>query len=428
MRQHRLDRARHVDAVAPPHGLPVERRRRAARTPPRRRCGRTGAAPSPSRSTEIASSKSVALAGSIVKVGSAVRSRRGVGRSSIRAPRRPPGLALHGAREAAVRVRARRSSASTTSRATSGRPSERTTSRRAPRPRRAHDRAHQHEVADPQVPAPAQVDRHPAARARRTAPPPSTARAGQEPTRAGGSARTAAGIRRLHLVRARLRSGERRRARDRAPRRAACRGSSRARTSGRDALAVQVAARPACSSCRRPGRARRRWRGRRSARRRPCRRSCGPTTGAPRRSCRAAVTISDALAVPRSTSTTTGLRVDHVAGRLEDPLRPRAPLGRHDRAVRDERARHQHRLVQQAAAVRAQIEHEALCATALEAPQLASPAHRARRSMNDASSTTPSFRPPARRSSPSTTGTGSARAAPAARACAPLALRIVRRT
>ena len=62
-------------------------------------------------------------------------------------------------------------------------------------------------------------------------------------------------------------------------------------------------------------------------------------------------------------------------------------------------ARHEHRLVQQAAAVGAQVEHEALGAPrARGCLQLATRAARARRSMNDASCTTPSFLPPTRRS------------------------------
>ena len=83
MGQHRLDRPRHVGAVGAAAGLEVERR-----------AGRTWAAtsamwiqtraPSPSRRAETASSKSRALAGSTVKVGSAVRSRRRPARSPAR--------------------------------------------------------------------------------------------------------------------------------------------------------------------------------------------------------------------------------------------------------------------------------------------------------------------------------------------------------
>ena len=54
----------------------------AARGRRRRRCGSRGASPSPSRRAETASSKSRAVAGSTVKVGRSVRSRRGPRRDS----------------------------------------------------------------------------------------------------------------------------------------------------------------------------------------------------------------------------------------------------------------------------------------------------------------------------------------------------------
>ena len=86
-----------------------------------------------------------------------------------------------------------------------------------------------------------------------------------------------------------------------------------------------------------------------------------PTTSARSRSCSAPVTISDAdaeLAVDEHDDRDLG--VDRVARRLEHALRARAPVGRDDRAVGDEDARDQHRLVQQPAAVVAQVEHDAL--------------------------------------------------------------------
>ena len=86
-----------------------------------------------------------------------------------------------------------------------------------------------------------------------------------------------------------------------------------------------------------------------------------PTTVARSRSCSAPVTISDADAEPSLTSTTTGsFGVDRVARRLEGARRrasgPRVetivPVGDEDRGDED-------RLVEQAAAVVAQVEHDA---------------------------------------------------------------------
>ena len=104
VRQHRLDRARartRWSLAGAPRGPASEPSGTCAR---RRRCGPTRASCRPrARSAEIASSKSRALAGSIVKVGSSRRSRR-------RCPRRPTacaadaGLVLDGRIERAAQA------------------------------------------------------------------------------------------------------------------------------------------------------------------------------------------------------------------------------------------------------------------------------------------------------------------------------------
>ena len=105
-------------------------RGRAGRTRSRPRCGPRPGSRRPRARAEIASSKSLAVVGSIVKVARSRRSRR---RSSLRCGTAP---AASSASSSTARGNARRRprssiSASSTSRATSGRPSSRTT--RAPR-------------------------------------------------------------------------------------------------------------------------------------------------------------------------------------------------------------------------------------------------------------------------------------------------------
>ena len=114
------------------------------------------------RSAEIASSKSRAVTGSIVNVVRAVRSRRATSWST------PRSRACLAARSTAgsKRRRSPRSSmsASSTSAATSGRPSARSELRVPAGPGR---RTHEHEVAD--VDARVALEHHPRRRARRTA-------------------------------------------------------------------------------------------------------------------------------------------------------------------------------------------------------------------------------------------------------------------
>ncbi len=84
-----------------------------------------------------------------------------------------------------------------------------------------------------------------------------------------------------------------------------------------------------------------------------------PTIFARPRSCSAPATISDADAVSRSTSTTSGVDFaigSPVAFRVCEAT-PR-PAQRHDLAVGQERARDELRLLDQAAAVAAQVEHD----------------------------------------------------------------------
>ena len=77
LRQHRLDRAGHVDARRAAVGLAIDRRRRGARSADTSAMWtQTRTMPSPRSSALIASSKSRALAGSIVNVGRSRRSRR----------------------------------------------------------------------------------------------------------------------------------------------------------------------------------------------------------------------------------------------------------------------------------------------------------------------------------------------------------------
>ena len=91
------------------------------------------AAPASIGSAEMASSKSRALIGSIVNVGSSRRSRRSPGARLTRSPAARASLSSAGSKP---RARPRSSSSpSITSRATSGRPSTRTTRTPAPRPR-----------------------------------------------------------------------------------------------------------------------------------------------------------------------------------------------------------------------------------------------------------------------------------------------------
>ena len=86
-----------------------------------------------------------------------------------------------------------------------------------------------------------------------------------------------------------------------------------------------------------------------------------PTTFARLRSCSAPVTISDAEAEPSSTSTTTGIvALDRAALGVVDALGARAALRRDDPAVGDEHRGDLDRLVQQPAAVVAQVEHDPL--------------------------------------------------------------------
>ena len=100
VRQHRLDRARRRRCCcrgAAPRGRAASPGARGRR---RRRCGSRAGPPSPSRRAETASSKSRAVAGSTVKVGSAgqVAARR---RPRLGGGRRPPGLGLERGAEAA---------------------------------------------------------------------------------------------------------------------------------------------------------------------------------------------------------------------------------------------------------------------------------------------------------------------------------------
>ena len=133
VREHRLDRPGDVDAGGPAPGLAVQR---AALGDVGADVGDVHPDPvqrrPPTVSAEIASSKSRALAGSIVKVASERRSRRSPGDREA-APRRrraPPARAPAETRGAG---RGRASSASITSRALSGRPIRRST--RGPEPR-----------------------------------------------------------------------------------------------------------------------------------------------------------------------------------------------------------------------------------------------------------------------------------------------------
>ena len=89
-----------------------------------------------------------------------------------------------------------------------------------------------------------------------------------------------------------------------------------------------------------------------------------PTTVARSFCCSAAVTISEAEAVSPLVSTTVGPRVDRVALGVVGLARPRASLGDHDGPVLEEDRGDQDRLLQQAAAVAAQVEDQALGALA----------------------------------------------------------------
>ena len=97
-------------------------------------------------------------------------------------------------------------------------------------------------------------------------------------------------------------------------------------------------------------------------------------------------------------------RRDRIAGRGDRLARLGAPARRDDRAVRDEEARDQPRLLDEAAAVGAQVEHDparAFVQLAFRPPSATSPCAPG---LNVASATTPSFTPCTVRVAEATTG------------------------
>ena len=138
----------------------------------------------------------------MVKVGSAVRSRRGAGRLLIPGRRGSlPGLGLHGAREAPMVTAFMQQRLDDVPRHV-GAP-ERAfhlhARSRARAAARAHG-AHQDEVADPQIPAPLEVDRHPRPRLEERLRHRQPAALGQEPDPRRRVDRPGGGqIRRFHL-------------------------------------------------------------------------------------------------------------------------------------------------------------------------------------------------------------------------------------
>ena len=273
----------------PPDRLASRAARPAARRRSRRRCGPTRrTAPSPSRRAETASSKSFAVTGSMVKVGSAVqvapRPAPGGAPAAVRRP--PPRRAREDAAQAAVEhqplehvAHARRA----------GR-GERTPARRA-------CRTDQHDLARADAPRPCErvppaaleqrLGDQEAARARARRPwlgEPARSRSAPRERRRRGAARAA-----LIELGGELAQGHRERLV------AAGAGLSRALVPGRS-LGARCSLRSAGSTGPRSGRARRRWRAARPPGRRPCRRSSRPTSFARLRSRSAPATISEALA------------------------------------------------------------------------------------------------------------------------------------
>ena len=258
-----------------------------------------------SRAAEIASSKSWASSGSIVKVGSSREVHARVGRVRAR-PAASLGLGLGRARVASGAGRGRASGPR---------------ARRAPR-RGARAGGSRARRACPSRPARGRPRRRRRARPRCAGRWPNSGSATRKrprfsSTATSGWSRRRAGRPRTAALTAC--SGEHVRAPSAAPRRAWCRGLSTAFTCGLDALlGDRLAAREVVVG-HGEVEVRRRWRAARPPAPGPCRRCCVPTTVARLRSRSAPVTISEALALPPSTSTTTGMS----SGRSRRPRRPR---------------------------------------------------------------------------------------------------------
>ena len=218
--------------------------------------------PSPSRSAEIASSKSRALAGSIVKVASDVRSRRAEESGRAAAPAASP---LDVRRKAALVAAVEQQRVDHVARDV--RPAQRADDLRRARCARSA-RAPGRPVSTSRRRRTSTVMRRP--RSKNGSTTVKRPRRSTTPTRPfAPRARRSSAEHHLPTRPASVAS-----ARSSASSRFVA-GLSFARTSGRDALVVDVLAARACSSCRRSDRARRRSKARTPGRRRPCRRSGG---------------------------------------------------------------------------------------------------------------------------------------------------------